>query len=79
MREIRSVAPDLSVGLTDTNKIVVIVETDDGEFMAEVPNIRVLGTRLRELELIKLEGGPSSSRLMTITSAEAELERRSTR
>lgn len=74
MRIIQAVGPDLSVGLTDTNRLVIIVDTDDGEHMAEVAEIEVLAQALREMDLVQMENsrraGPCA------TTAETDLERR---
>lgn len=57
MREMRSVAPDVTVCLTDANEIAVMVETEDGARRAvgKITDLDVLVQRLRELELIQME------------------------
>jgi hypothetical protein len=74
MRAIKSVGPDLSVALTNDNKLVVMVEDDKyGEFLAEVTDIDNLVRKLRELELIQMERSTTPG---MVTSAEADLSRR---
>jgi hypothetical protein len=77
MRIIQSVAPDLSVGLTDDNKLVIMVETSNRQ--GEVTDIDHLVHALRSLELIQMEistqtpkGTPAEVELLLQAKAEAE-------
>lgn len=74
MRHIQSVAPDMSVCLTNDNKLVIMVETEDGEQLAEITDIDHLVRTVRHLELIQMEDAALPSSM--ITTAEVELNRR---
>ena len=74
MRIIQSVAPELNVALTNDNKLVIMVDTDDGEVLAEVTDIDHLVASLRRMELIQMELSARPSNM--ITTAEVELNRR---
>lgn len=73
MQIIQSVAPDMSAALTNDNKLVIMVETDDGEHLAEVTDIDHLVRTLRNLELIQMERKQWGRFPGTVTTAEAEL------
>jgi hypothetical protein len=76
MRAIESVTADLDVCLTDTNRLAIMVSTDEGEFLAEVKDIDTLVAKLRKLELIKMEPARGERVGSCVSTAEVELERR---
>lgn len=69
MRIIQSVAPELSVALTDDNRLVIMVETSSRT--GEVTDIDHLVHTLRSLELIQMEISTRSA--PSGTPAEVEL------
>ena len=75
MRITKDIGPGLLAGLTNDNKLVIMVETDEGEFLAEVKDIDYLTATLRHLELVQMENRGESSR-SPLTTAEADLNRR---
>jgi hypothetical protein len=76
MQIIQSVAPDMSAGLTNDNKLVIMVETEDGEQLAEVTDIDHLVRTLRNLELVQMERRQWGALPGTTTTAESDLNRR---
>lgn len=77
MQLIKEVTPDLAAGLTNDNKLVVMVDSEYGEVLAEVTDIDALVGALRNLELVQMErrswGAVDTG---TVTTAEVELNRR---
>jgi hypothetical protein len=77
MQQMREVTQNLATGLTNSNKLVIVVDTEDGEHMVEVTDIDALVGALRNLELVQMErrqwGAVDTG---TTTTAEAELDRR---
>jgi hypothetical protein len=79
MQIIQSVAPDLNVCLTDSNQLVIMVDDEEGEHLAEVTDIDRLIQALRHVHLVQAErAATGESRRMgaSITTAEVELNRR---
>ena len=72
MKLIKSVAPDLSVCLTNDNRVAVMVDNEYGEQLAEVTDVEALVRTLREFATLRPASMPEG---MTPT-AEAELNRR---
>jgi hypothetical protein len=76
MQQIKEVTPGLAAGLTNSNKLVVMVDTEDGEHMVEVTDIDALVGALRNLELIQMERRQWGALAGQVITAEAELDRR---
>jgi len=69
---IKSVAPDLSVCLTNDNRIAVMVDNAEGEHLAEVTDVEALVRTLREFATLQ----PGTMPTGTLTTAEFELRHR---
>jgi hypothetical protein len=76
MQQIKEVTPDLAAGLTNSNKLVILVDTEDGEHMVEVTDIDALVGALRNLELIQMERQAWGALAGQVITAEAEFDRR---
>lgn len=74
MRIIQSVAPDMSVCLTNDNRLVIMVETEDGEHLAEITDMDRLFQAVRHVDLVRAEN--PTDRVPQTTTAEVELSRR---
>jgi hypothetical protein len=75
MRIIQSVAPDMSVCLTNDNRLVIMVEDEDGEHLAEITDMDKLIQAVRRLDQISTEPVYSKD-YVPVTTAEAEQARR---
>lgn len=74
MRIIQSVGPDLNVCLTNDNKLVIMIDNEDGEVLAEITDMDRLFQAVRHVDLVRAEN--PSDRPPMITTAEVELNRR---